>query len=118
MHVFRWQCIQSPRQQAIPLIPEVPESLAYNEASAISASANSTITVNNNSAISSGSTLNNGLGTPGGIEAGYIGSTTGTGTANLNVTGTVLVNNSANITAAAGFGIEAFNYGNGNVTVS
>ena len=33
------------------------------------------------------------------------------------MTGTVLVNNNANITAAAGWGIDAFNFGNGDVTV-
>ena len=36
----------------------------------------------------------------------------------LAVTGTVLVNNNANITAAAGWGIDAYNYGNGSVTVN
>ena len=39
-------------------------------------------------------------------------------TPNLNVNGTVIVNNAANITADAGYGINAYNYGNGDITVN
>ena len=90
--------------------------LAYNEATAISVLADSTITVNANGTINSGPTLDTGGQTPGGIKVGYSGGTTTA--ANLNVTGDVIINNNANITAAAGWGINAFNYGNGDVTVS
>ena len=34
------------------------------------------------------------------------------------VNGTVIVNNYANITASVGYGIDAYNYGNGDVTVN
>ncbi len=88
---------------------------AVNEATAILASAGSTITVTNNGTINSGSTSVSG-NTPSGIAAGYLGGTTAA--SNLNVFGTVLVNNDANITATAGFGIYAYSYGSGNVTVN
>ena len=39
-------------------------------------------------------------------------------TPNLNVNGTVIVNNAANVTADAGYGISAYNYGNGDITVN
>jgi VCBS repeat-containing protein len=54
---------------------------------------------------------------PGGIEAGYTGATNGT-SANSAVNGTVVVNNHADIAAAAGHGINAYNYGNGDLTVN
>ncbi len=90
--------------------------LAVSQATAISASADSTITVETNGTIVSGSNLDTGGQTPGGIKAGYTGGATAA--ANLSVTGDVIIDNSANITAAAGWGLYAFNYGNGNVTVN
>ncbi|MGA2893337.1 MAG: hypothetical protein ABSE22_10730 [Xanthobacteraceae bacterium] len=87
--------------------------LAVNNATAVPASADSMITVTANGSIDSGSNLNSAGLAPAGIQAGY-----GTGSADLNVTGTVLVNNNANIIATAGWGIDAFNYGNGNVTLN
>ena len=90
--------------------------LAVSDATALSALADSTITVTTNGTVSSGSNLDTGGETPGGIKAGYNGGTTTA--ANLNVTGNVIINNNANITAAAGWGIDAFNYGNGDVTVN
>ena len=91
--------------------------LAVNEATAIAASAGSTITVNNSAVVNSGATLDTGGQTAGGIKAGYDGPS---GAADLSVYGTVLINNSANVTApvTSGWGINAFNYGNGNVTVN
>ena len=88
---------------------------ANNQATAIPASANSVISVSASNQINSGTTPNSG-GPPAGIIAGYLGGSSST--ANLNVNGTVIVNNAANITAAAGDGIEAYNFGNGNVTVN
>ena len=87
---------------------------APNISTAILASANSTIAISASGSINSGTVLDNG-GSPGGIVAGYTG---GSLAANLNVNGTVIVTDFANITAAAGDGIRAYNYGNGNVTVN
>jgi hypothetical protein len=85
---------------------------AVNAATVIPSSADSTVTVTAYGTINSGSTLNAAGFPAAGIQAGY------NGPSDLNVTGTVLVNNYANITAAAGWGIDAFDYGNGNVTVN
>lgn len=91
--------------------------VAVNRATSLSDLAGSTITINAYGTINSGSSLNLAGNLPGGIEAGYTGATTGTN-ANTGVNGTVVVNNHANITAAAGYGINAYNYGNGDVTVT
>ncbi len=86
-----------------------------NQDTAIAAAANSTITVTANGTINSGTTLNPSGSVPQGIAAGYYGAN---GTANTAINGTVVINNNANITAAAGYGIDGFNWGNGNVTVN
>ncbi|WP_079566273.1 Ig-like domain-containing protein [Bradyrhizobium erythrophlei] len=88
-----------------------------NQAASIAPAAGSVITVSAAGTISSGTILNSSGSQPGGIQAGYSGGTTG-GAANTSVNGTVIVNNAANITAAAGWGIDAYNYGNGDVTVN
>ncbi len=88
-----------------------------NQATSIAPAAGSVITVSTAGTISSGTILNPSGSQPGGIQAGYLGGTTG-GAANTSVNGTVIVNNAANITAAAGWGIDAYNYGNGDVTVN
>jgi uncharacterized protein with beta-barrel porin domain len=119
---------------------------AANSAFAISASAGSTIAVTNNGTINSGA-LPNPVGsilasreggdvtaTPAGILAGYNGGPVfgpGSGpytscsnlgctslTPNPNVNGTVSVVNNGAINAAGGDGIFAFNFGNGNVSVT
>ena len=87
---------------------------AFDDAPTIPADATSTILVTAYGTINSGSIPINGL-PPAGIAAGY--NPEGLN-ADRNVTGTVTINNSANITAAAGWGIDAFNFGNGNVTVN
>src|SRR6185312_2043006 len=51
-----------------------------------------------------------------GLSAGYYPGNAGV--SNTNVNGTVSIDNFANITAAAGWGIDAYNYGNGSVTVT
>ncbi|HEX5230836.1 MAG TPA: hypothetical protein VFW56_01240 [Bradyrhizobium sp.] len=89
---------------------------ANNQATSIASAANSVIAITTAGSISSGTMLNNNGSQPGGIQVGYLGGTSG-GTANTNVNGTVIVNNTANISAAGGWGIDAYNYGNGNVTV-
>ena len=89
---------------------------ANNQATSIASSANSVIAITTGGSITSGTILNFSGSQPGGIQVGYLGGTSG-GTANTNVNGTVIVNNTANISAAAGWGIDAYNYGNGNVTV-
>ena len=89
---------------------------ANNQATSIASSANSVIAITTAGSITSGTILNPSGSQPGGIQVGYLGGTTG-GAANTNVNGTVIVNNTANISAAGGWGIDAYNYGNGNVTV-
>ena len=89
---------------------------AVNEATAISATDGSTINVTAYGTIDSGSTLNLSGSEPGGILAGYFPGDAGS--ADTNVNGSVTVNNFANITASAGWGIDAYNYGNGDVTVN
>ncbi len=84
---------------------------------AIDPSAGSMIIVTASGTISSGSTLNLNGSTPKGIDVGYYGAASGAATVNPNVNGSVLVNSSALITAA-GYGINAYNYGNGDVTVN
>ncbi|KJC43213.1 VCBS domain-containing protein [Bradyrhizobium sp. LTSP857] len=91
--------------------------VAVNRAISLDATNDSTITVNTHGTINSGSSLNQSGNAPAGIQAGYTGATSGTN-ANTDVNGTVVVNNYADITAAAGSGIDAYNYGNGDVTVN
>ena len=92
---------------------------AVNEATAIAASANSSIVVSANGTINSGTVLTGTGHPPGGIVAGYLGgSTDPTAFPLTGLYGSVVVNNYANINAAAGDGIRAFNYGIGNVTVN
>jgi VCBS repeat-containing protein len=92
--------------------------IVLNRDTAIDASANSTVTVTANGTINSGTTVNLGGSTPSGIAAGYTGIGGFGAVANTSVNGTVVVNNYANITAAAGYGIDTYNYGNGDVTVN
>jgi hypothetical protein len=89
---------------------------ANNQDISIAAGADSIIAITTAGSITSGTMLNPSGSQPGGIQVGYLGGTSG-GTANTNVNGTVIVNNTANISAAGGWGIDAYNYGNGNVTV-
>ena len=89
---------------------------AVNEATAITAAADALVTVAAAGSISSGTILTNSGGQPAGIAAGFLGGTSST--SNSNVNGTVIVNNIAAINAAAGLGINAFNYGNGDITVN
>jgi hypothetical protein len=89
---------------------------AVNEATAITAVADALVTVGAAGSISSGTILTNSGGQPAGIAAGFLGGTSST--SNSNVNGTVIVNNIAAINAAAGLGINAFNYGNGDITVN
>ena len=95
---------------------------AINLDSAIAASDDSTITVTAYGTINSGTTSNLDGSMPQGIVAGYYGTSSVVNgvspIANINVNGTVVVNNYANITAAAGYGIDAYNYGNGDVTIN
>ena len=91
--------------------------VAVNRAISLGTASGSTIAVNAYGTINSGSSLNQSGTTPAGIQTGYTGATTGS-SANTGVNGTVVVNNHADITAAAGYGIHAYNYGNGDVTVN
>ncbi len=86
-----------------------------NQDTSIPTTAGSIIAVTAAGTISSGTIATNNGNQPSGISAGYLGASTG---ANASINGTVIVNNDANISAAAGSGINAYNYGNGNVTVN
>ena len=89
---------------------------AIDQAAAVAAAANALVTVSATGSIESETIPTDSGSPPSGISAGFLGGTSAV--PNLNVNGTVIVNNDANITAAAGAGIQAFDYGNGNVTVN
>ena len=92
---------------------------AYNQAAAIpqiSGVTSSTIAVTAYGTINSGDLLTGSGSRPAGILAGYRGGTTNT--VNAAVYGNVTVDNFANINATGGDGIRAYNFGNGNVTVT
>lgn len=91
--------------------------VAVNRATSIDGASDSTITVTTYGTINSGSGPNQSGNAPAGIQTGYTGATNGS-SANIGVNGSVVVNNHADITAAAGYGIHAYNYGNGDVTVN
>ena len=90
--------------------------VTQNQGSAVPAQ--TTVKVTANGTINSGVTPTGTGNLPAGIQAGFNG---GTGsqinTPNPNVLGNVTVDDFANISAAAGDGIRAFNFGSGNVTV-
>ncbi len=92
---------------------------AVNEATSIPASSNSSITVTAYGTINSGSAVTGTGSPPAGIIAGYLGGSTIPTTFPLTaINGNVIVTDFANITAAAGDGIRAYNYGIGDVTVN
>jgi hypothetical protein len=88
---------------------------AVNQATAILATLNSKVSATAGGTINSGTHLNNSGSQPQGISAGYFSNN---GTSDVNVNGTVSVDNFANVTAAAGWGIDAYDWGNGNVTLT
>ena len=88
--------------------------LATDQATTIPAAADSSISVTAKGTINSGTNLTESGGPPGGILAGY----NADGEAQSGVNGNVTVDNFANITAAAGDGIDAYDFGNGNVTIT
>ena len=96
---------------------------AGNQATVIAADINgnalSTVTVDALGSISSGANLNNNGNAPAAIQVGYNPGGAGA-PVNVpgNVTGNVVVVAGGNITAAAGEGINAYNYANGNITVN
>ena len=88
---------------------------AVNFATTIASTAGSSVSVVAHGTIHSGTNLNPSGSQPQGIAAGYYGAN---GTINNAINGTVSIDNFANITAVAGYGLDAFNYGNGLVTVT
>ena len=94
---------------------------AVNEATSIAASVNSSVVVTNAATVHSGAGLT-AFGQPGGILAGYIGGTTNPSlsgnVANYAVNGEVVVNNFGDVTADAGDGIRAYNFGVGDVSIN
>ena len=91
---------------------------AVNEQANILLSANSWISVTAAGTINSGTVLTSTNREPAGILAGYLGGSVIPASLPISVNGEVVVNNSANINAAGGDGIRAYNYGIGNVTVN
>nr|WP_244521446.1 VCBS domain-containing protein [Bradyrhizobium sp. DOA9] len=91
--------------------------VAVNRAESLPLSDHSSITITNYGTVNSGASLNLSGNAPAGLEAGYLGATTGSA-ANANVYGNVVVNNYGNVTAAGGHGIHAYNFAIGDVTVN
>ncbi len=91
---------------------------AFNNTSLLPQSDASTIAVTAAGTINSGTAYTPANAPPGGIIAGYLGASSGSGTPNPAVFGNVLVNNSARINAAGGDGIRAYNFGSGNITIN
>jgi len=91
-----------------------------NEAASILPGVESLVTVYAAGTINAGTIPTNSNAIPSGISAGYLGGTSAT--VNTAVNGDVVVNNGANINATnaspSSYGINAFNYGQGNVTVN
>ena len=90
---------------------------AVNEDASIAA--NSVIDVTAFGTINSGNILTGNQKPPAGILAGYLGGSTIPSSIPVpGLNGNVFVNSSADINAAAGDGIRAYNYGTGDVTVN
>lgn len=89
---------------------------SINLATAIAAAAGSTVSLTARGTVISGTHLTPGGNQPQGLSAGYYPGDAGV--SNTNVNGAVSIDNFANVTAAAGWGIDAYNWGNGSVTVT
>ena len=89
---------------------------SINLATAITVAAGSTVSLTARGTVNSGTHLTPGGNQPQGLSAGYYPGDAGV--SNTNVNGTVNIDNFANVTAAAGWGIDAYNWGNGSVTVT
>ncbi|MDA9432658.1 hypothetical protein XH88_12900 [Bradyrhizobium sp. CCBAU 51627] len=89
---------------------------AVNEATAIGSDVQSTILVRAHGTIHSGTTNTQSGNLPAGIMAGYTAG--GSGEFSGAVQGDVTVESDATITADRGFGIEAFTWGMGDITVT
>ena len=87
---------------------------AINQATAIAVAAASTVSVTSRGVIHSGAHLTPGGSQPQGVSAGYYSNG---GVSDTNVNGTVVIDNFANVTADAGTGVNAYNWGNGAVTL-
>jgi hypothetical protein len=86
-----------------------------NLASSIAAGL-STVSVTARGTINSGFHLTPSGSQPQGVSSGYFPGNAGN--SNINVNGTVILDNFADVTAAAGWGLDAYNYGNGSVTLT
>ena len=89
---------------------------AINLATAISGTAPATVAVTAHGTINTGTNLTSGGSQPQGISAGYLPGNSQT--TNNNVNGAVTVDNFANVTAAAGYGINAYNFGDGSIGIT
>ena len=89
---------------------------AINLATTVPVGAQSTVSVTAAGTIHSGYHLTPGGAQPQAISVGYFPGNSGA--SNTNVNGTVSVDNFANVIADAGTGVNAYNYGNGSVTLT
>ena len=89
---------------------------AGNQATSIFQGSGSTVTVVARGTINSGINNNNSGSAPAGILAGY--NPGGLNQFNANVFGDVFIYDSANLIAAAGDGINSYNYGTGDISVT
>ena len=94
--------------------PTAGSDLANLFAANVAAGKPAVIAVTAAGTINSGSQSTNSNGTPSGIAAGFSGSS---GQANQYVSGNVFINNAAVITAA-GYGLQGYNFGYGNITIN
>ena len=88
---------------------------AQDQGASIAQTSNSSISISANGTIDSGATPPSAGNEPGGIKVGYNGGSNAPTTA---VFGNITVTNNATITAAGGVGIDAFNEGVGNISIS
>ena len=87
---------------------------AISQGSVIPLAAGATVSVTARGTLHSGSHLTPGGSQPQAISAGFYGLS---GVSNANINGSVLVDNFATVTADFGTGVNAYNYGNGSVTL-
>ena len=88
---------------------------AINLATAVPLGATSSVSVTAQGTIHAGFHLSPGAGQNQGISAGYFPNN---GTSDINVNGTVSIDNFANVTSDNGWGVNAYNWGNGSVTLT
>jgi large repetitive protein len=97
--------------------PTAGSDLANLFAANVAAGRPAVVAVTAAGTITSGSLLTNSGNTSSGIAAGFFAPVGGVGHANQYVSGNVFINNAAVINAA-GFGLQGYNFGYGNITIN